>query len=191
MAVNESTTYELPCGRDLDDVWARLDSDRPDETGHAETCPHCRGARESLLALREATRELIDEPDPPPPDLVGRIMSAVRAEARRGRVLDLPTPEPGGVAVSEAAVAVVLRYAADSAGGVRARRCRVRTVGVTPEGAGVVEVELTLAVRLGNAAGAETLARVRELVTAAATARVGLSLAKLDLLVEDVYEDGE
>ncbi|WP_370542063.1 hypothetical protein [Amycolatopsis sp. FDAARGOS 1241] len=91
----------------------------------------------------------------------------MRAEARRGRMVDLPTPEPGGTAGSEAAVAVVLRYAAD----VRARRCRVRMVGVTPEGGGGVEGELTLAERLWDGAAAEALARVRELVTAAAAAR--------------------
>ncbi|WP_326567174.1 Asp23/Gls24 family envelope stress response protein [Amycolatopsis rhabdoformis] len=180
MAVNQD--YGLPCGRDLDELWDRLD-DGADE--HQAGCPHCGTARASLLALREATAELVAEPDPVPPNLVGRIMSAVRAEARRGQMLDLPTPEPGRVEVSEAAVAVVLRYAADSVGDVRARRCRVRTVGAE------VEVELTLAVRLGNIAGAETLARVRERVTAAAAARVGLTLAKLDLLVEDVYGDEE
>ncbi|MET7990336.1 Asp23/Gls24 family envelope stress response protein [Amycolatopsis sp. NPDC005232] len=188
MAVNETgTDYELPCGRDLDALWDRLDS----VDAHEATCPHCGTARESLLALRSATAELVAEPDPVPPGLVGRIMSAVRAEARRGQMLDLPTPEPGRVEVSEAAVAVVLRYAADSAGDVRARRCRVRTVGIASDGGGIVEVELTLAVRLGNVDGAETLARVRERVTVAAAARVGLTLAKLDLLVEDVYEDGE
>ncbi|GAA3557412.1 hypothetical protein GCM10022222_46250 [Amycolatopsis ultiminotia] len=190
MAVNQD--YELPCGRELDTVWDRLDevgAGRADE--HELSCPHCRTARESLLALREATQELVTEPDPPPPDLVGRIMSAVRAEVRRGQMLNLGTSEPGGVEVSEQAVAVVLRYAADSAGDVRARRVRVRTVGVDDGGAARVEVELTLAVRLGNGDRGQSLARVRELVTRAAAARVGLSLEKLDLLVEDVYEDGE
>ncbi|MBB4687438.1 Asp23/Gls24 family envelope stress response protein [Amycolatopsis jiangsuensis] len=190
MAVNQD--YELPCGRELETVWARLDEVG---TGHADehelTCPHCGTARASLLALREATQELVAEPDPAPPDLVGRIMSAVRAEVRRGQMLDLGTPEAGGVEVSEQAVAVVLRYAADAAGDVRARRVRVRTVGVDDGGASRVEVELTLAVRLGNAHGGDSLARVRELVTAAAAARVGLLMEKLDLLVEDVYEDAE
>lgn len=190
MAVNQD--YELPCGRELETVWGRLDEVG---TGHADehelTCVHCRTARESLLALRAATDELITEPDPPPPDLFGRIMSAVRAEVRRGQMVDLGTPEPGGVEISEQAVAVVLRYAADSAGDVRARRVRVRTVGVDDGGASRVEVELTLSIRLGNDDGGDSLARVRELVTAAAAARVGLSLEKLDLLVEDVYEDGE
>lgn len=118
-------------------------------------------------------------------------MSAVRAEVRRGQMLDLSAAEPGSVEVSEQVVAVVLRYAADSAGNVRARRVRVRKVGVDASGAAQVQVELTLATRLGNLNGPETLARVRELVSVAATSRVGISLVSLDLLVEDVYEDGE
>jgi hypothetical protein len=96
----------------------------------------------------------------------------------------LPTPEPGFVEISEQAVAAVLRYAADTVEGIRARRCRIRN-----DGAGVVEVELTLAVSLRNATGGEALALVRERVTAAAAARVGLTLAKLDLLVDDLFEE--
>jgi hypothetical protein len=177
------TDYELPCERDVEQVWERLDAvgaGLADE--HELTCPHCRAARESLLALREATAELVAEDDAPSPDLFGRIMSAVRAEVRRGSMVRLPTPESGYVEVSEQAVAAVLRYAADTVDGVRARRCRVRA-----DGEGVVEVELTLAVSVRNATGGEALAKVRERVTAAAAARVGLTLARLDLRVEDVY----
>jgi hypothetical protein len=179
------TDYELPCERDVEQVWERLDAvgaGLADE--HELTCPHCRAARESLLALREATSELVAEEDAPPPDLFGRIMSAVRAEVRRGQLLPLASPEPGTVEVSEQAVAAVLRYAADTVDGIRARRCRIRD-----DGGGVVEVELTLAVKLGNATGGEALAKVRERVTAAAAARVGLTLAKLDLLVDDIFAE--
>lgn len=179
------TDYELPCERDVEQVWERLDAvgaGLADE--HELTCPHCGAARESLLALREATAELTAEEDAPSPDLFTRIMSAVRAEVRRGSMVRLPTPEPGFVEVSEQAVAAVLRYAADTVDGVRARRCRVRTVAE-----GGVEVELTLAVSLRNATGGAALARVRERVTAAAAARVGLTLAKLDLHVDDVFEE--
>ena len=175
------TEYELPCERDVDQVWARLDA-VADE--HELTCPHCAAARESLLALRGATAELAAEEDAPSPDLFGRIMSAVRAEVRRGSMVPLPTPEPGFVEVSEQAVAAVLRYAADTVDGVRARRCRVR-----PLAAGGVEVELTLAVSLRNVTGGEALALVRERVSAAAAARVGMPLAKLDLLVDDIFEE--
>ncbi len=182
------TDYELPCERDVEQVWERLDAvgaGLADE--HELTCPHCRAARESLLALREATSELVAAEDDVPPALFGRIMSAVRAEVRRGSMVALPTPEPGFVEISEQAVAAVLRYAADTVDGVRARRCRIRALAE-----GGVEVELTLAVSLRNATGGEALALVRERVTAAAAARVGLTPAKLDLLVDDVYgEPGE
>jgi hypothetical protein len=187
MAVNQG--YELPCDRDLELVWERLDivgEGLADE--HELTCPHCRTARESLLALREATAELVLETEQPPPDLVGRIMSAVRAEVRRGQMVSLPTTEAGLVEVSEQAVAVVLRYAADAVGGVRARRCRVRTVGLGDAGESLVEVELTLAVSVRAAGGSAMLDLVRTRVSAAAAARVGLRLVKLDLLVDDIYE---
>ncbi|PXX60890.1 hypothetical protein DFR70_10981 [Nocardia tenerifensis] len=192
MAVNGKTEqdYQLPCGREIEHVWDRLDAVEAglgDE--HETTCPHCGSARESLVALRAATQELIAEPDPPPPDLTGRIMSAVRAEARRGRTLVLPTPAAGTVEVSEQAVATVLRYAADSVPGVRARQCRVRRVGMGTDGETVVAVELAVAVGFGRTTIGEALPLVRERVTAALAAQVGLVLETLDLTVADIYED--
>ncbi|MFQ6396562.1 Asp23/Gls24 family envelope stress response protein [Nocardia sp. KC 131] len=192
MAINEKTAedYALPCGRALEQVWERLDAVEAgfgDE--HEVSCPHCADARDSLLALRAVTRELIDEPDPTPPDLVGRIMSAVRAEMRRGHMLELSTPLPGAVEISEQAVAAVLRFAADSVPGVRARHCRVRGVGTGPDGERIVEVELSVAVRFGMARVNEALPVVRERIAAALGARVGLVVERLDLTVADVYED--
>ncbi|GAA5109196.1 Asp23/Gls24 family envelope stress response protein [Nocardia iowensis] len=195
MAVNGTTEqdYRLPCGREIEHVWDRLDAVEAglgDE--HEKTCPHCRSARDSLHALRAATKELIDEPEPAPPDLTMRIMSAVRAEARRGRTLSLPTPLPGTVEVSEQAVATVLRYAADSVPGVRARNCRVRSVGLGQDGAAQVEVELAVAIRFGHTTIGDALPIVRERVTAAVDAQIGLTLVALDLIVADIYhETGE
>ncbi|RZQ65192.1 Asp23/Gls24 family envelope stress response protein [Amycolatopsis suaedae] len=187
MALN----YELPCDRDLDQVWERLDEI---ESGHADAheldCPHCRTASESLLALRSATREMAAEVEQPPPDLLGKIMNAVRAEARRGHLVRLPTPEPGQVDVSEAAVAVVLRFAADQVDGVRARRCRVRVLGSGDSGEHLVRVELTLAVDVRIVDGGAALDQVRERVSAAATARVGLRITELDLVLDDIYDGG-
>ncbi|MGI5220739.1 Asp23/Gls24 family envelope stress response protein [Nocardia sp. CA-290969] len=192
MAVNETTerNHLLPCGRDLEQVWQRLDEE---DTGHAGTheasCPHCRAARESLLALRAATRELIDEPDDPPPDLLGRIMSAVRADARRGRMLDLPTPHTGEIQVSEQAVAAIVRYAADSVAGVRARNCRVRQAPAESGGPGPLDVELTIAVRFGSATLDEVLPLVRARVAAALPDHIGTTLRRLDVHVGDFYDE--
>ncbi len=191
MAMNSTTEeqeYRLPCGREVDQVWDRLDAVRAgfgDE--HDLTCPHCAAARESLLALRAATAELVAEPEPTPPDLVGRIMSAVRAEARRGRGIALPTPHPGAVEVSEQAVAAVLRYAVDTVPGVRARHCRIRVA----DGAHRVEVEMSVAITLGRTTVDQALPLIRERVATALDTRIGLVLGRLDIVVADVLPDSD
>ncbi|CRY76262.1 MULTISPECIES: Asp23/Gls24 family envelope stress response protein [Nocardia] len=192
MAVNDTTeqNYVLPCGRDIEQVWERLDMVRAgfgDE--HDMTCEYCRGARESLLALRAATAELIEEPTAPPPDLVTRIMSAVRAEARRGRTLRLATDQPGAVEVSEQAVAAVLRYAADTVPGVRARHCAVRELGAEPDGTRRVTVELSIAVRFPATEVGRVLPAVRERVRTALAARTGLVAERIDVVVADVFDE--
>ncbi|MGW5383251.1 Asp23/Gls24 family envelope stress response protein [Nocardia sp. NPDC003963] len=191
MAVNNSTEqdYRLPCGRELEQVWERLDAV---EDGHADAheaiCPHCRTARESLLALRTATQELIAAPEPTPPDLTGRIMSAVRAEIRRGRTLDLPTPHPGTVEISEQAVAAVLRYAADSVSGVRARRCRIQEA-ESESGGRLVDVEMSIAIRADGPPVGELLPLVRARIAAALPDRIGVGLRRLDVHIADLYSD--
>ncbi|SUA74438.1 Uncharacterised protein [Nocardia otitidiscaviarum] len=182
--------YLLPCGRGMEQVWRRLDAVQSGNAdAHEARCADCRAARESLLALREATQELIDEPEPTPPDLFGRIMFAVRAEVRRGQTLELPTELPGTVEVSEQAVAVVIRYAADSVPGVRARRCRMRSVGTGPDGANIVRVTLSIAVRMRGGSLEGIVPLVRQRVAAAVSARAGLLLGRLDVTVDDVYQD--
>jgi hypothetical protein len=196
MAVNPETQgYLLPCGRDVETVWERLaevEAGRGDE--HDLTCLDCRDARASLLVLREVTGELVADTAEPPPHLTGRIMSAVRAEVRRRHVMvPLPTGEPGRMRVSEHAVAAVLRFAADSVAGVRARRCRVHDVRVrAADTAGSEEDELMLVVELSVAVSYQSFAwraldLVRERVIAAAVTRIGPMVHRLDLIVEDVY----
>jgi hypothetical protein len=208
MAVNPETQgYLLPCGRDVETVWERLadvEAGRGDE--HDLTCPDCRDARASLLTLREMTGELLADTAEPAPHLTSRIMAAVRAEVRRRHdMLPLPTEDPGLVRVSEHAVAAILRFAADSVAGVRARRCRVHDfrvttakpgadltggtsgdIGVGEEGELMFVVELTVAVSYRSFAW-RSLDLVRERVTAAAATRIGPRVHRLDLIVEDVY----
>jgi hypothetical protein len=190
MAMNPAAqSYTLSCGRDVETVWERLaevEAGLADE--HELTCAYCRDARESLVALREVTGELVGDTAEPSLDLTGRIMSAVRAEVRRRHdMVSLPTAEPGRAQVSEHAVAAVLRFAADGVAGVRARRCRVRAADIGSDGERVLEVELSVAVSYrGFVRGA--LDVVRERVSAAAATRIGPRLHHLDLIVEDVYD---
>lgn len=195
MAVSQASgDYALPCGRQLEALWESMQAGVAGlPGGHERGCPHCLTALSGLTALRDATRALAAEPVAVPPRLTGRIMAAVRADTRRARMLPLPAAglEPGGQAeISERAVAVVLRFAADSVDGVRARRCAVRPHpggGAAGEEPGWVNVELTLAIRYGISPGEEVLAAVRRAVLAAAEARIGLRVARCDLLVEDVW----
>ncbi|HVV07748.1 Asp23/Gls24 family envelope stress response protein [Amycolatopsis sp.] len=178
------TSYDLPCGRSLERIWADLDA--LDE--HERTCPHCSTARGSLLALRSATRELAAERAEPRLDLTDRIMAAVRADVRRrGDMLPVRADEPGALEISEQAVAVALRFAADEIGGVRARRCRVQAISHDADGEAVLHAELTVAVEYREDL-AEVLETVRQRLTAACAAAVGLRLATLDLVVADLYD---
>ncbi|GHF33813.1 putative alkaline shock family protein YloU [Amycolatopsis bartoniae] len=178
------TSYDLPCGRSLDQVWQHLDA--PDE--HQRGCPHCSTARGSLRALRDATAELTAERPEPRRDLTDRIMAAVRAEVRRrGDMLPVRADEPGELVLSEQAVAVVLRYAADELDGVRARRCRVHALGRDDDGETVLHAELTVTVAYRDDL-AELLAALRERLRGACAASVGLRLGRLDIEVADLHE---
>jgi hypothetical protein len=202
MAVSQtSDDFVLPCGRGLDALWDGVEAGTAGEPGsHEHDCPHCQTAVASLTTLREATRELAAEPVRVPDRLTGRIMSAVRAEVRRSRTVPLPAPGqgPGDRAeISEQAVAVVLRFAADSIDGIRARRCTVRLHGEETRGdgehesdavPGLVDVEMTLAIRYGTGPADDVLAAVRRALAAAADAGIGLRIARCDLYVEDIYQ---
>ncbi|MFJ7949624.1 Asp23/Gls24 family envelope stress response protein [Streptomyces sp. NPDC096354] len=184
MEMSEAQGYVLPCGREMETVWERLgpaDSSLADT--HDLTCEHCSAARQSLVILQEVTGKLASEEIAPPLSLTGRIMSAVRAEVRRHHMLALPGAEPGRVQISEQAVAAVLRCAADSVDGVRARHCRIFVTGRE----GAVDVEMSLAVAY-HRFSADAVEEVRERVRTAAAARVGIALVRLDLTVEDLYD---
>ncbi|MET8436053.1 Asp23/Gls24 family envelope stress response protein [Streptomyces sp900116325] len=184
MEMSEAQGYVLACGREMETVWERLDPVGTDLADtHDLTCEHCSAARQSLVILQEVTGKLASEEFGPPLTLTGRIMSAVRAEVRRHHMLALPGAEPGGVQISEEAVAAVLRCAADSVDGVRARHCRISVT----EREGAVDVEMSLAVAYRRFS-ADAVDEVRKQVRAAAAARVGIVLVRLDLTVEDLYD---
>jgi len=189
MAVNPATQedYQLPCGREVELIWARLaeiEAGQADE--HELTCPYCTQVRAGLLAVRDATAAAIEDDAQPSAGLTGRIMSAVRADVRRRDLLPLASTGAGPLRVSEQAVAAVLRFAADGVPGVRARRCHVTTT-AGPDGTVLLTVDLGVAVSY-RAFTADALATVRERVAAAATARIGPPVLRLDLTVTDLYD---
>lgn len=185
MALSSRTgAHVLPCGRHVEDLWDGMHAAGASDP-HVRDCPHCRTALASLTALAEATRAVYDDESlTPPPTLQSRIMTAVRADVRRTSRLPLVEGEHGPVDISEQAVAAVLRFAADSVDGVRARRCRLQRLD-----SGAVQVDLSISVRFSDGTSVSTVDLVRDRVRAVAVAQVGLAVDRIDIEVEDVWDD--
>lgn len=184
MAVNSRIDgHPLPCGRLVEDVFDDAQAGRAD--AHSAGCEHCATARRSLHQLTEATRLLVEDPAEPPPGLLDRVMAAVRAELRRGATLPLPT-QLGPADVSEQAVAVVLRYAADSVSGVRAHSCCIEAEPTRP---GSVRIRMSLSLRYRSGPVEPLVAEVRRRVSAALSGQVGLNALIVDIDLVDIWPD--
>jgi hypothetical protein len=210
MAVSSST--QLGCGRDIDDVWATIDQP---PSAHERTCPFCGPARASLKELERATAELraADDEDPAlqaGPQVVDRILQVARSEARRSRRLPLSKPSPGQVTadltVSEQALAAVVRRTGDAHGGLQVRRCSVELVDdpaasaagammhATPEDAEATgepvasDVRVSLRVSIGPEVSIPLLSsELRRAVMTVVSEEVGLNVVGVDIVVEDVH----
>ena len=206
MAVSSST--QLGCGRDIDDVWATID--RPPDA-HERTCPFCGPARASLKELERATAELraADDEDPglqAGPQVVDRILQVARSEARRSRRLPLSKPTAGQVTadltVSEQALAAVVRRTGDAHGGLQVRRCSIELVDdataapvpATPDEVVATEpeasdVRVSLRVSIGADVSIPLLSsELRRAVMTVVSEEVGLNVVGVDITVEDVHD---
>lgn len=184
MAVNSHVDgHPLPCGRLVEDVFADLEAGRLDE--HGLCCEHCATARLSLENLSAATQALVEDTAEPPPALLDRVMQAVRADLRRGDVLPLPT-ELGPADISEQAVAAVLRYAADTVPGVRARSCRIT---INPGRIPAVQVRMSLSLRYGTGPAERLFSDIRRRIGAALAGQIGLFADTIDLEVVDLWPE--
>ncbi len=204
MAVSSST--RLGCGRDIDEVWARVD--RP-PTPHEQTCPFCGAARTSMRDLERATAQLRAQDDDDPelqagPQVIARILEVARSEARRSRRLPLSKPLPGevsaGLTVSEQAVAAVVRRTGDRHGGIQVRRCSIELVAPTSgEEAGApdlapstpvpADVRVSLRVSVAGDVSIPLLSdELRTAVREVVGREVGINVVGVDLVVEDVHD---
>ncbi len=197
MAVDERP--RLGCGRLLDDVWDHADQP-PD--AHEATCPFCTEARAALVRLSAATEQLKHH-DETNPDLQisttvkTAVMNIARAEVRRTRQIPLEQPPPGHVnaalRISEQAVAAVVRAAADTVTGVRARRCAVdidKAALLEPSSSprpGAIHVSLRIAVSATTSIP-DAMVDVRHRISLQVTERVGLSITSIHIDVEDLYD---
>jgi uncharacterized alkaline shock family protein YloU len=201
MALNDEHAQgdhpRLGCGRNLDEVWASID-DAP--TAHEQTCQDCRHARASLHHLAAVTASM-RERDREDPDLQpGRrvreaIMMVARAEIRRGRRTPLTTTSLGRIDISEQALTSLIRFAASTLPGVRARRCTIDTISsqgfavASTDPVDVDDVRITLQVALASAVRIPaTMALLRERVGTVVQAQTSITMKQIDIVVEDLYD---
>ncbi|MDO0926644.1 hypothetical protein QQY24_14930 [Streptomyces sp. TG1A-8] len=172
----------LPCGRLLSRAWEQARDAAPAADPHAVSCPHCRAAAGELAAVDAAARGLRAEEPPGPYALVERVMDAVRAEVRLGRLLPPAGPDRGR-RITENAAARVLRRAVDAVPGARAATCRL-----TPEDGGTdVRVTMTVAAALDRPLPYR-VRQVRRSVLRSAGLELGLVVTAVDITVVGVLE---
>ncbi|MFI6587725.1 Asp23/Gls24 family envelope stress response protein [Embleya sp. NPDC050493] len=169
----------LPCGRDPQAVLEHAAAGESDE--HERSCPECQALLRDHSVLDQVTREWAELPVPVPDDLGARVMRLVRAELHTGRLLPLGEPDEQ-LTLTETAAARTLRAAVDAEPGVQARSCRIRpyenrTGAAVP---GPVTVRLSVGVPYGEPIHA-LADRLRERVRRAASERLGLEVAKVDV----------
>lgn len=197
MAVDDQP--RLGCGRLVDDVW---DHAAWPADAHELTCPFCTDARARLVRLSAATEQLKHH-DQTNADLQistsvkTAIMNIARAEVRRARHIPLEQPPAGQVAspllISEQAVAAVVRAAADTVRGVRARRCAVDIDKAAllephdPPQPAAIHVNLRIAVSAATIIP-EAMVEVRQEISRLLADRVGLDVTSIHIDVEDLYD---
>lgn len=170
----------LACGRDAATVWDRAAAGEPADE-HERGCPHCTAARGDAAGLGSMVARLAAQPHDPPPNVVDRVVAAVRSELRPHELLLLDSPE-GPARMSRTAAAAVLRGVVDRMGGMRARSCRIEQTGFT------ADVVMTVTARFGVDM-ASAAARVRQMITATAEQALGIPVRRVDLEIVDVYEE--
>jgi uncharacterized alkaline shock family protein YloU len=176
--------YLLPCGQDAAVLWEDVTAGELSE--HELDCPHCQAASAGFRALQEATGEFSEIDVVLPRDLTDRIMRAVRAERRRDSYLPVARTEFGPIRITTQAAAVVVRFAADQATGVAARSCLVQQLADGPDGWCAVQLDVALQYGVD---GMAAVARVRELVAAAAGELAGFEAARVDITIVDVWQE--
>lgn len=198
MALDENPT--LGCGHSIDEVWATIDQP---PTAHQASCEQCTAARGSLQHLQALTagyhalEEQGDESLRPRSHVRAGILAVARAEVRKGRRIPVMTTELGPVLVSEQALLALIRLAADSVPGVRARRIVITpTTAQSPASAAAVASdeawgleEVTCRVAVSRTVLAHrAVAEVRERIVAVLSRHIAVRPDAVNITVEDIYD---
>lgn len=172
----------LPCGRPLSRAWELARDATSTTDPHTAACPHCRQAIEGLAALDDAIGALRAQQRPSAQTIADRVIRAVRAEIRLGRMLPLDDPA-GDLRIAETVAAKVLRRAADTVTGAQ-----VASLRMTPTGDGqAVHIACTLAAAPYGPLP-EYADQVRQAVLHAAHLTLGLAVSGIDITIMDLLD---
>ncbi|WP_026536488.1 hypothetical protein [Arthrobacter sp. H14] len=192
MALNDETP-RLGCGRRIDELWEAIDQP---PGNHEKTCRDCQQARAALYNLASVTEAMRGQDRRglyPSSRVKETIMTVARAEVRRSHRIQLTHTKTGTIQISAQALAALVRFAADTLPGVRARRCSIDPYRPAPSAEGsqvdAADIHLTLKVAVSAALSIPpTMEALRERVIAVVSAQVALNSRQIDVIVEDLYD---
>jgi uncharacterized alkaline shock family protein YloU len=109
----------LPCGVELDSILEQVTEGAPPPApAHQASCPYCQTAMSGFHQGWRDLRTMADEPVPIPPGVAARIMTRVRALARRTLENVILVGSGGHTQIAHAVIAQVARRAALAVPGV-------------------------------------------------------------------------
>lgn len=186
----EVTGHRLACGRSGDDVLEQVALGRGDQRdAHQARCVHCQAALTEAGRLWAPVASLAAREEIPPPDLLQRVMRAIRELARERRHLTLPG-DRGTTRVSADAVARIAQRTAEEVEGVRvafsqSRAGRLRSSDAVGIAGQHVVVDLAVVTTYGRSIPA-VADRARAAVHAALTTLAGATTVEVNIYVDDV-----
>lgn len=194
----------LACGTELGALIDEVaDGPDPGRQAHERRCPHCQPALTDLRRVWGQVRELAEQDVNPPERLVARVIDAIRRQGppREGTALALEDVVPrlvrharwrearGTTRIADAVVAEIAARAARRVAGVHdlARGAARTGVAVEVDGRRVtVGVRLIVDYRHPDGVSGVTVS-VRDAVIAEVEALTGLSVAAVDVAVDDLH----
>ena len=175
-------------GHTMEELSEYLDAGREPRDPSIEESAGCRLALDALERLQLLSDEMLEAEAREVPETdegwMQRILSSIAFDARAGRRIPLPAPEPGvDLGITEGAVRGLVRGAERAVPGIVIGRCRLLGDVTVPDEAVTVSVEISVPY-------GEPIPRLVELLRSEISSRLRthtrLRVAGIDVLVSDV-----
>jgi hypothetical protein len=180
-------------GVSVDRLSDYLDAGRTPRDATIEGSAACRLYLQSLARVRELSRASLENEAARQPDRDGAwidgLLDSIKREVVRGREIPISHPDAGvRLSVTEAAARGLVRRAGDAQPGVVLGSTSFE--GDLSTAGADVAVRVTAAARFGLDLGA-VADELRARITEALTRHTGLTVTRVDVLVDDVFVAGE